>query len=73
MKVAPLGIANVGWKFYMLFVTLNLVDFVVIALFFPETKGKSLEEMNQVFGDAVNPSEDSRKYSDEEKSVEQKQ
>ncbi|KAF4614243.1 hypothetical protein D9613_007735 [Agrocybe pediades] len=68
-QVAPLGIAKVGWKFYMLFVTLNVVDFIAIALFFPETKGKTLEEMNQVFGDSV---ENSRTYSDEEKSVEQK-
>lgn len=54
----------------MLFVALNLVDFVIIALFFPETKGKfsgifaqkhlltsptgkTLEEMNAVFGDEI--------------------
>lgn len=32
--------ANVGWKFYLLFVFLNVVDFILIAVFFPETKGK---------------------------------
>ncbi|KAH9481570.1 High-affinity glucose transporter [Psilocybe cubensis] len=75
-QVAPLGIARVGWKFYMLFVSLNFVDFIAIALFFPETKGKSLEDMNQVFGDV--PPEPTNKevknskqlHSDEEKSVE---
>jgi len=44
---------SVGWKFYILFVILNVIDFVVIALFFPETKGKGLEEMVVIFGNEV--------------------
>ncbi|RDB25726.1 High-affinity glucose transporter [Hypsizygus marmoreus] len=52
-QVSPLAMTNVKWKFYMLFVSLNLVDFIIIALFFPETKGKTLEEMNAVFGDEI--------------------
>ncbi|KAF8240724.1 general substrate transporter [Tricholoma matsutake] len=52
-QVSPMAMTNVTWRFYMLFVALNLVDFVIITLFFPETKGKSLEEMNEVFGDAI--------------------
>jgi len=52
-QVAPLGLARVQWKFYILFVCLNMIDFIIIALFFPETKGKTLEEMNRVFGDEV--------------------
>ncbi|KAF5327163.1 hypothetical protein D9619_004540 [Psilocybe cf. subviscida] len=57
-QVAPIGIQRVGWKFYILFIILNLIDCVLIALFFPETKGKTLEEMNEVFGDVkqVGPS-----------------
>ncbi|TFK40034.1 sugar transporter [Crucibulum laeve] len=50
-QVSPLGMANVKWKFYLLFVFLNLVDFFIILVFFPETKGKSLEDMSKVFGD----------------------
>jgi sugar porter (SP) family MFS transporter len=60
-QVAPIGIQRVGWKFYILFILLNFVDCILIALFFPETKGKTLEEMNEVFGDVKqigpNPSE----------------
>ncbi|KAH0585023.1 hypothetical protein H2248_008292 [Termitomyces sp. 'cryptogamus'] len=52
-QVAPIGMDKVGWKFYMLFVALNLVDMIIIAIFFPETKGKTLEEMNEVFGDHI--------------------
>ncbi|KAI0042870.1 general substrate transporter [Auriscalpium vulgare] len=51
-EVSPIGMNKVGWKFYTLFIALNTVDFVLIALFFPETKGKTLEEMAEVFGDA---------------------
>ncbi|KAG6841475.1 hypothetical protein C0991_010663 [Blastosporella zonata] len=52
-QISPIAMANIGWKFYMLFVCLNLVDLIAIILFFPETKGKTLEEMNTVFGDQV--------------------
>ncbi|EKM78126.1 hypothetical protein AGABI1DRAFT_114945 [Agaricus bisporus var. burnettii JB137-S8] len=52
-QVSPLALQNVNWKYYMLFVCLNFVDFILILLFFPETKGRSLEEMNEVFGDEI--------------------
>jgi hypothetical protein len=35
-----LAMTNITWKFYMLFVALNFADFIIIALFFPETKGQ---------------------------------
>ncbi|KAL0954801.1 hypothetical protein HGRIS_003748 [Hohenbuehelia grisea] len=60
-QVSPLGMTNTGWKFYLVFVALNAADFVLITLFFPETKGKSLEEMAEVFGDNV----DAKKVLDE--------
>jgi sugar porter (SP) family MFS transporter len=51
-QVSPLGMDNIGWKFYMLFVVLNAIDFSIITAFFPETKGRNLEsEMDEVFGD----------------------
>ncbi|KAF9223529.1 general substrate transporter [Gyrodon lividus] len=52
-ETSPIGMANVGYKFYILFVCLNAADFIIIACFFPETKGKSLEEMAIIFGDEV--------------------
>ncbi|KAG6827977.1 hypothetical protein H0H92_009803 [Tricholoma furcatifolium] len=52
-QVSPIAMANISWKFYVLFVVLNFVDCILIAFFFPETKGLSLEEMNEVFGDQV--------------------
>ncbi|KAF8896597.1 sugar transporter, partial [Infundibulicybe gibba] len=52
-QVSPQAMTNIQWKFYLVFVCLNLVDLIVIALFFPETKGKTLEEMSIVFGDEI--------------------
>lgn len=52
-EVSPIAMSNVAWKFYVLFIVLNFVSFVVILMFFPETKGKSLEEMAEIFGDQV--------------------
>lgn len=52
-QVSPVAMVRITWKFYVLFICLNAVSFVCILLFFPETKGKSLEEMAEVFGDQV--------------------
>ncbi|THH00219.1 hypothetical protein EW026_g2289 [Hermanssonia centrifuga] len=52
-QVSNLAIANISWKYYLVFICLNAIDFVIIILFFPETKGKTLEEMAVVFGDEV--------------------
>lgn len=41
-EVAPIGLDNSGYKFYILFIVLNAVDFLVILWFFPETKGTLL-------------------------------
>ncbi|CUA70978.1 High-affinity glucose transporter [Kluyveromyces lactis NRRL Y-1140] [Rhizoctonia solani] len=56
-QVSPIGLHRLGWKFYLVFICTNIANgkyhgFIVI-FFFPETKGKSLEEMDAVFGDQV--------------------
>lgn len=38
-QVSNLAMNNIGWRYYLVFICLNAVDFVVITLFFPETKG----------------------------------
>ncbi|PIL35409.1 MFS general substrate transporter [Ganoderma sinense ZZ0214-1] len=52
-QVSNIAIVNISWKYYVVFIVLNAVDFVIMALFFPETKGKTLEQMAEVFGDEV--------------------
>lgn len=46
--VPPL-LTNINWKMYMIFATFNGVAFIHMFLTAPETKGKTLEEMDEVF------------------------
>ncbi|KXJ87542.1 general substrate transporter [Microdochium bolleyi] len=47
------AIATIGWRYYLVFICLTVVSVVVIYFFYPETKGKSLEELEGLFGDHV--------------------
>ncbi|KAG8781887.1 hypothetical protein FRC12_021421 [Ceratobasidium sp. 428] len=52
-QAAPTAFARVGYKFYSLFIALNLCTAVIVWAYFPETKGLSLEEIAVLFGDEV--------------------
>lgn len=46
--VPPL-LKNINWKMYMIFATFNVLAFIHIFFTAPETKGRTLEEMDEVF------------------------
>ncbi|KAF4630124.1 hypothetical protein G7Y89_g8015 [Cudoniella acicularis] len=51
-QLSPIALGKIGWKFYFIFVTFNiLVTFPVIFLFFKETKQVSLEDIDLLFGE----------------------
>jgi hypothetical protein len=52
--VAPIALKNIGYWFYVFFVFWDLLEFAIIYLFFVETKGRTLEELQEVF-EAPNP------------------
>lgn len=52
-QISPIAFASVGWKYYSLFICTNAVGAVVVFMMFPETKGKSLEEIAAIFGDEL--------------------
>ncbi|KAF2492747.1 general substrate transporter [Lophium mytilinum] len=52
-QVSPIAFADVGYKYYSLFICTNIVGAITVFLIFPETKGKSLEEIGQIFGEEV--------------------
>ncbi|OAG37128.1 hypothetical protein AYO21_08663 [Fonsecaea monophora] len=55
----PVGMKNIGWKYYIVFDGFLVVIFTTIYFFFPETKGFSLEEIAKVFdGDKAVPDEE---------------
>lgn len=45
----PIAMAKLGWKYYILFCILDGLFVVQVWLLFPETKGKSLEELEGIF------------------------
>jgi len=52
--VAPIALKNIGYWFYVFFVLWDLFECAIIYFFFVETKGRTLEELDEVF-EAPNP------------------
>ncbi|KAJ9616676.1 hypothetical protein H2200_000395 [Cladophialophora chaetospira] len=61
--VPPVAIANSGWKFYILYVVWDAFGVLVIYLTFVETRGRSLEELDELF-ESKNPKKASLEYRD---------
>lgn len=53
LETAPIGIQNVGWKFYLVIICWCIVFIPIVYFFWPETAGLSLEEISARFGDDV--------------------
>ena len=45
----PPGLSNIAWKTYFIFGTFNFAAFIHIFFMFPETAGRTLEEIEDVF------------------------
>ncbi|KIX98818.1 uncharacterized protein Z520_05279 [Fonsecaea multimorphosa CBS 102226] len=52
LQAASTAFANIGWKFFLLFIILSGLGAVWVWVFLPETKGVPLEEMAVLFGDS---------------------
>ncbi|KAL2820163.1 general substrate transporter [Aspergillus cavernicola] len=50
-QITPTAMENVGWRYYALFIATNLAAAFVYFFLLPETSGKSLEEIAELFGD----------------------
>jgi hypothetical protein len=48
-QVWPVGIANIGSKTYFIFMAINLACIPIVYLFYPETKQRTLEDMEVLF------------------------
>ncbi|KAI7932053.1 MFS hexose transporter [Pyricularia oryzae] len=51
--VNPIGMDALGWKFYLVYCCWLLIEITVFYFLYPETKGYTLERMQEVFGDVI--------------------
>ncbi|KAL4773239.1 general substrate transporter [Aspergillus nidulans var. acristatus] len=51
LVAAPVGLDRVGWRFYLVLIVPSVLYIGCIYFLFPETKGRTLEEMGRVFGE----------------------
>jgi hypothetical protein len=54
----PIGLENIGWKYFIVHIPWIMIEFVVVYLVFPETKGYALEEISVLFGELIVQYED---------------
>lgn len=54
-QISPIALEAVGFRYFYAFFVFNMVAALCYALFYPETKGKTLEQMDTLFGDQVVP------------------
>lgn len=52
-QVSPIAFANIGWRYYSVFIVTNVLGAVTVWSWFPETKGRSLEEVGALFGEEI--------------------
>ncbi|WVF69435.1 hypothetical protein IAT40_004212 [Kwoniella sp. CBS 6097] len=50
-QVSPIAFSKIGWRYYLVFTVCSFTNALTFYLFFLETKGRSLEEMDSYFRD----------------------
>ncbi|KAI5285382.1 hypothetical protein KEM54_000618 [Ascosphaera aggregata] len=54
VMISPVAFANIGYKTYVVFAVINAFIAPTVYLFFPETRRRSLEEMDDIFKKSSN-------------------
>ncbi|KAK1509059.1 hypothetical protein CABS01_08289 [Colletotrichum abscissum] len=53
LMVAPIALEKITWRFFLVLIVPTACYLLVIFLYFPETSKKSLEDINEAFGEKV--------------------
>lgn len=51
-QVTPIALAAIGWRYYLLFIVCDVTNALFFYFFCPETKGLSLEAMDDLFANS---------------------
>lgn len=54
-QFSPGALKNIGFRYFYVFFVFNLCAMLAYIWFYPETKGKTLEQMDEMFGDQLIP------------------
>ncbi|KAK7725455.1 hypothetical protein SLS57_003932 [Botryosphaeria dothidea] len=54
-QISPKALTNIGFRYFYVFFVFGIIATLCYIFFFPETKGKTLEQMDELFGDQVIP------------------
>ncbi|KAF2195132.1 general substrate transporter [Zopfia rhizophila CBS 207.26] len=54
-QISPICFADIGFKYFYVFFVCNVVAAVCYIFFYPETKGRTLEQLDELFGDQLVP------------------
>jgi len=57
VEVSPVGVESIGFAFYLIWAALNLINAIVVWLFYPETANMPLESIDLLFTDRVSAAE----------------
>ncbi|WPG97487.1 general substrate transporter [Acrodontium crateriforme] len=55
VEITPIGIQNLGWKFYILWTVFNGLFVPLVYFFYPETAGRTLEDLDYYFRQQPGP------------------
>lgn len=51
LELAPTATAQIGWKYWLVFISISVPSAILVYLTFPDTLRKPLEEIARLFGD----------------------
>jgi hypothetical protein len=54
-QFSPIALTNIGFAYFYVFFVFNLIALLSYWFFYPETKGRTLEQMDVLFGDQLVP------------------
>jgi hypothetical protein len=54
-QFSPEALTSIGFRYFYVFFCFNLVAAICYFVFYPETKGRTLEQIDELFGDALVP------------------